>query len=624
MIKSLRIKFNRSTQSGWGRIGRLAVVAAVLAPQPPTVYGLAALEGSAHHGVPTMAVGDNANLKSISYEGNSVRVELDRPAQYRVFALNQPPRLVIELPRTLHGPKPYEAAVNDGTLKRIRSSQFKTTPDMVTRVVLDLPRMIPYKAVQEGNGVVLRFNEAAGEGETEVSTGDVREGEAAADVVATAAARSGSRGSARPKDLLASLPKNPITIDFDDADIRDVIRVLAEMSGVNIIYSNDLRGVVTIHLDRVPFDEVFNTVLTTQGLVAQQIGNNILRVLTPEALSSDRARSVTTYKTFTLSYGKASEVATHLSAVKISPTGRFTVDERNNAIVVTDTPEGLAAAERLILDLDRKPQQVLIETKIIEINLDKALQLGIQWEYGRRELKTNGMQVMGQRFAESGNTVPDGKVGFPAFDSSGNEIVVYGANPTERGTGVNLPGDTDSTAITFGFINNSDLLSATLNALEKENQTKTLTNPKIVTTNNQQAKIQIGQKVPFLQTTVSGTGTATQSTVFADVGFIIDVTPTISVDNRIRLKVKPEASSVRGITSAGPTIDTTTAETEVMLTDGETIVIGGLVSESMIEDAKKVPLLGDLPVLGVFFRSTLNQKVRKELLVFITARIVPD
>ncbi|HMU75286.1 MAG TPA: type II and III secretion system protein, partial [Elusimicrobiota bacterium] len=163
-----------------------------------------------------------------------------------------------------------------------------------------------------------------------------------------------------------------------------------------------------------------------------------------------------------------------------------------------------------------------------------------------------------------------------------------------------------------------------LGALETENEAKTLTNPKIITTNNQNAKIQIGQKVPFLQTTVSPGGTATQSTVFADVGFIIDVTPTINEDNRIRLKVKPESSNVEGTTDAGPTINTTTAETEVILRDGDTIVIGGLVSENMVKSVSKVPLLGDLPVLGVFFRSLSDTKKRQELLVFITARIVPD
>lgn len=625
MKKTFQFVSKPGAGARWGRAFRLSLALASAMPGP-SVYGLPVLDGGKSAAGATVTLGDVANLKSISYEGKSVRVELDRPAEYRVFALSQPPRLVIELPKTVHGPKPYEAAVNDEILKRIRSSQFKTSPEMVTRVVLDLPRMVPYRALKDGNGVVLRFDEsAAGSAPASAETvADVREGEATASVVAAASTRATSRGSAKPKDLLASLPKNPITIDFDDADIRDVIRVLAEMSGVNIIYANDLRGVVTIHLDRVPFDEVFNTVLTTQGLVAQQIGNNILRVLTPEALSTDRARSVTTYKTFTLNYGKASEVSTHLSAVKISPTGRFTVDERNNAIVVTDTPEGLAAAERLIADLDRRPQQVLIETKIVEINLDKSLELGIQWEYSSHMNQTaNGRQIIGIREVTDGTEAPKGSVGFGGTNAAGEDIVTSAAGPGRRGTGVNLPG-AQSSAITFGFINNSDLLTATLDALEKENQTKTLTNPKIVTTNNQAAKIQIGQKVPFLQTTVAGTGTATQTTVFADVGFIIDVTPTISVDNRIRLKVKPEASSVRGITTAGPTIDTTTAETEVLLTDGETIVIGGLVSESMIEEASKVPLLGDLPVLGVFFRNTLNQKVRKELLVFITARIVPD
>lgn len=624
MKKTFQLDSKFGASSRWGRALRLSMALAVVLPGP-SAHGLAVFDGGKSGAGATVTLGDVANLKSISYEGKSVRVELDRPAEYRVFALSQPPRLVIELPRTVHGPKPYEAAVNDDTLKRIRSSQFKTSPEMVTRVVLDLPRMVPYRALKDGNGVVLRFNESDEGAPVPAETAaGVREGEAAASVVATAAARATTRGPAKPKDLLASLPKNPITIDFDDADIRDVIRVLAEMSGVNIIYANDLRGMVTIHLDRVPFDEVFNTVLTTQGLVAQQIGNNILRVLTPEALSTDRARSVTTYKTFTLNYGKASEVSTHLSAVKISPTARFSVDERNNAIVVTDTPEGLAAAERLIADLDRRPQQVLIETKIVEINLDKSLELGIQWEYSSHMNQTaNGRQIIGIREVTDGTEAAEGSVGFGGTNALGEDIVTSAAGPGRRGTGVNLPG-AQSSAITFGFINNSDLLTATLDALEKENQTKTLTNPKIVTTNNQAAKIQIGQKVPFLQTTVAGTGTATQTTVFADVGFIIDVTPTISVDNRIRLKVKPEASSVRGITSAGPTIDTTTAETEVLLTDGETIVIGGLVSESMIEEASKVPLLGDLPVLGVFFRNTLNQKVRKELLVFITARIVPD
>jgi type IV pilus assembly protein PilQ len=462
------------------------------------------------------------------------------------------------------------------------------------------------------------------------------QGETTETIESTARDRSTDRsGKSTPKDLLANLPKNPITIDFDDADVRDVIRVLSEMSGINMIYAADLRGFVTVHLNQVPFNEVFTTVLSMQGLVSQQIGNNILRILTPDALTVDRNRAVVTYRTFLLNYGKASEIATHLAAVRVNASGRVTVDDRNNALVVTDTPEGLAAAERLISELDRKPAQVLIETKLVQIDLDKSLDLGIQWEYGSNRPLGNGnpnnRRLIGQRFIDASDplgtnreiTSSAGKIGFSGVDSAGANSITYPADSANRGTGVSLPGPT-AAGISFGFINSSEMLTATLGALETERTAKTLTNPKIITTNNQPANIQIGSRVPFLQTTVSPGGTATQSTVFANVGFIIDVTPTINEDNQIRLKVKPESSSVTGITDSGPTIKTTSADTEVILKDGDTIVIGGLVSDSNIESVKKVPLLGDLPVLGVFFRSLSTSKVRQELLVFITARIVPN
>ncbi|HNC74753.1 MAG TPA: type IV pilus secretin PilQ, partial [Elusimicrobiota bacterium] len=614
------------------RAARLLALAAFLFPQPGA-FGMAVLESghldSTADGT-SISSNNEASLKSISYDRHAVRIKLDKEVAYRVFTLNSPPRVVVELPNTLHGPKPYEASVKDDVLKRIRSSQFKTSPEMVARIVFDLPRMVAFKTVREGDSIVLRFN--AGKEVSESADASAREenlqGEAEESLSAAAQVRVGGKSGKRaPKDILSSLPKNPITIDFDDADIRDVIRVLAEMSGINMIYASDLRGFVTVHLDQVPFDEVFSTVLTMQGLVSQQIGNNILRILTPEGLNTDRARSVTTYRTFFLNYAKAADLGSHLAAVKISPTSRFTVDAPNNALVVTDTPEGLAAAERLISELDRKPAQVLIETKLVQLSLGKSLDLGIQWEYANsRPLSDRNpanRRIIGQRKTEAGSSPPAGKVGFVGTDATGADEVTTAVDSATRGTGVNLAGPTKA-GITFGFINSSDLLTATLGALETENEAKTLTNPKIITTNNQNAKIQIGQKVPFLQTTVSPGGTATQSTVFADVGFIIDVTPTINEDNRIRLKVKPESSNVEGTTDAGPTINTTTAETEVILRDGDTIVIGGLVSENMVKSVSKVPLLGDLPVLGVFFRSLSDTKKRQELLVFITARIVPD
>lgn len=633
MMKTFETRFMRDLAGSWMGKGMRALLLACLAFPQTSVFALAMYEGA--HVKPdlssTVTTGAQANLKSISYDKNALHIRLDHSVPYRVFSLSRPPRVVLELSQTVHGPKPYEASVNDGILDRIRSAQFKSSPEMVTRIVLDIKKMVPYQSTREGDGIVLTFGGASTQSD-DVSTmakeADLA-GEDEATVDATAMERADGRNRKGVKDLMATLPKNPITIDFEDAEIRDVLRVLAEMSGVNMIYAADLRGFVTIHLDQVPFNEVFNTILATQGLVAQQMGNNILRILTPESLSNDRARSVVNYKTFVLNYGKASEIMAHLGAVKISPSAKVTVDERNNALVVTDTPEGISAAERLISELDSKPPQVLIETKIVQIDVNKTLQLGVQWEFANAARSGSTTRITGIR-TETVGTKPDASGG-PGFlgtrvnPTSGEieETVTQASKPGARGTGVSLPGPQQA-GITFGFINNSDILTATLNALETDGQTKTLTNPKVITTNNQAARIQIGSKIPFKTTTVSGTGLATESITFVDVGFIINVTPTINVDNRIRLKVKPEVSEVADARVSPPTIDTTVAETEVMIKDGETLVIGGLVSEKMVESASKVPLLGDLPVLGVFFRSTSKDKKRKEILVFVTARVVPD
>ena len=633
MMKTFETRFLRKLAGSWlGRGLRALLLASVAFPQS-SVFALAVYEGvhGRPDGSPLVTTGGQANLKSISYDKSALRIHLDRTVPFRVFSLSRPPRVVVELSQTVHGPKPYEAAVNDGILDRIRSAQFKSSPEMVTRIVLDIKKMVPYKSTREGDGIVLSFggSTVSTESAASATSESLVRGEEDVTVEATAVERTGGRGGKGVKDLMASLPKNAITIDFEDAEIRDVLRVLAEMSGVNMIYAADLRGFVTIHLDQVPFNEFFNTILATQGLVAQQMGNNILRVLTPESLSTDRARSVVNYKTFVLNYGKASEIMAHLGAVKISPNAKVTVDERNNALVVTDTPEGISAAERLISELDSKPPQVLIETKIVQIDVNKTLQLGVQWEFANGATSGSTFRTLGERTVTVGTTgVATGGPGFLGTrvdPTSGDieEVVTQATKPGARGTGVSLPGPQQA-GISFGFINNSDILTATLNALETDGQTKTLTNPKVITANNQAARIQIGSKIPFKTTTVTGTGIATESIVFVDVGFIINVTPTINVDNRIRLKVKPEVSEVADARVSPPTIDTTVAETEVMIKDGETLVIGGLVSEKMVESASKVPLLGDLPVLGVFFRSTSKDKKRKEILIFVTARVVPD
>jgi type II secretory pathway component GspD/PulD (secretin) len=190
---------------------------------------------------------------------------------------------------------------------------------------------------------------------------------------------------------------------------------------------------------------------------------------------------------------------------------------------------------------------------------------------------------------------------------------------------VNLPGNS-ATALTFGMINNTDILTATLNALVSKSATKVLSSPRVITLNNRQARIQVGDRIPYSTTTLGAGGVSQESVTFVDVGIILNVTPTINANERIRLNVKPEVSSVKGVSIPGapPQITTRTAETEVLIRDGETLVIGGLIDDQTIETERKVPLLGDIPVLGVFFRSTGDTKIRKELLIFLTPSIVHD
>lgn len=610
------------------------VLSAVFCVQSMAVEAIAAaqLSPAVMSGQPQALSASHARLEKVSFEDSTLKLSLDKQAEYRVFTLSRPPRLVVELFGTALATPQTEAQLDGDVLKRIRSAQFKSAPEKVARVVIDMKRTVPFESRREGNNIMVSFQETGSVQATEAKAGpdSQLEGEASATLTSTAVGdpvvRTPSRR--RSRDLLASLPKHPVAIDFDNADIRDVLRVLSEMSGINIIHGPDITGLLSIHLDKVPFNQAFETILAMQGLVAQQMGDNILRVLTPAALSADRGRAVTQYKTFVLNYAKAADVSQHIASLRISPNGKITVDERTNSLVVTDTAEGLSVAERLIGELDQKPQQVMIEARMVEVRLSDTLNIGVQWEYSNNTLDDGTLRILGVRKVITGTEPDPGEIGFlgARVNAEGEleDIVTSSARPQSRGTGVSLPGPQTS-AFTFGFINNTDLLTATLNALATKGLTKVLSNPKVVTVNNRLAKIQVGSRLPIRTTSVSPGGTVTENVTFLDVGIILTVTPTINADNRIRLNVKPEVSfpdaAPLGVT---PTINTRNAETEVLIRDGETLVIGGLIDEQVTKTSSKVPLMGDIPILGVFFRSTSDSKRRSELVVFLTPRIVQD
>jgi len=386
-----------------------------------------------------------------------------------------------------------------------------------------------------------------------------------------------------------TLPKDPVTLDFTEADIKDVLQILAVKTGMNIIYSDDVTGTLSLHLENVPFDEAMALILQMKGLVLQQVASNVLRVMTPQTLTKERADSVQVTQIFRLSYSKAQDMSSKITSIMTAESQKVTIqtDDRTNSIIVTSTPEGLLATAALITKLDIRPEQVLIEAKIVEISVGDTKDIGINWTLNR--------DVVGHT---------DSRI-------------------TEEAQSL-TPSQATIGSFTYGYLRSDVQLTARLAAAQTKGNARILSQPRIATLNNMEAKIVVGGQIPYSQTTIGAGGVSTQSTSFMTVGIQLTVTPTINADGRITMKVSPQVSNVTRITALGPETRTKQADTTVLVKNGETIVIGGLITQDERKDASQIPLLGDLPVLGHFFKSYHDDKQKTELMIFLTPYIMKE
>lgn len=430
------------------------------------------------------------------------------------------------------------------------------------------------------------------------------------------------------RDIMSRLPRDIVTLDFDNTDIRDVIRLLAAKARVNIVFGPDVAGSLTLHLTDVPFNEAFRTALSMMKLTTDQVGDNILRVITPAELTKQRTTSTAITKVYVLNYAKASEVKSTIDSVRTAEGrgGSSTADTKTNTLIVTDSLEGQLSTENLISQMDQRPRQVLIETKIVEINANSGLNYGVQWDYqGVQTGKIGGQQ--GATLIGT-TTPPQSALGttLPPLDRNANTVV--GAGASGRGTGVALAADRVFGALTLGRITNNFILNATLTAAASEGKAKILSEPKIATLNNQPANINVTTQIPYVTSNVASTGVQTQTVSYVTTGIQLTVTPSINADGRITLQVNPNVSQPSATAAASstgaPAVDARTANTTVLVRDGETIVIGGLITDTLQDTISKVPLLGDIPILGWLFKKKSKTRVRAELLIFVTTRILPD
>ncbi len=597
---------------------------------------------------------ENATVQSVRVSADSVYIASDRPVQYKAFTTGQPPKLVLELMdsrmKTLQ-----EIPVNGDSLLRVRTGQYKTSPASISRVVMDLSRKTAYQITRKGNELIVMLGArpaAPAARPTKDAPAEVPAGvkvitpaepaparpiemtlEAApvkpAQFSSPVSAARKARPSSYYRNIMENLPKDPITFDYSDADVREVLDMLAAKAGINMIYGDDVSGTVTISLAKVPFDEAFKTLLNVKGLTTQQSGDNILRIASPAIFLSEMKKGMAQTRVFFLNYMKSDEAKIQVDAVASAEgrtAARCTADDTNNALVVTDTLLGLDATERLLKNLDRAPKQVVIEAKLVEVNLDNSLDYGISWSgYGEK----NG------NYVGAGNS--EDQMG-KGNDSPGLDQLTAGVgtrlspplNAANGGTGVNLPANLVYGAFRLGKVASNYMFDAVITAAAKKGKAKVLSDPKVATLNNKEASINITTQIPYTttETTATTPPTLTTRVTYLTTGIVLKVTPTINSDGRISMKINPSVSqpsaTVPSVTGGAPGIDTRSADTNVIVRNGETIVIGGLIHDTQSEAVFKVPILGDIPLLGYLFKKKSMSRTRMELLIFVTPRILED
>ncbi len=414
-----------------------------------------------------------------------------------------------------------------------------------------------------------------------------------------------------------------ISVDFKDADIRQVLRIISLKSGVDIVAGLDVEGLVTIKLTNVPWEQALDIILRTYGFTYERNGT-IVRVLTIEALEQEALST----EVFPLDYANAKEVPDIVKEM-LSDRGRVRFDERTNTVIVTDIPSTLFQIKRVIERLDQRTPQVLVEIKVVETRLSKDERLGIDWS-DSLTLATSAVSLP--------TTFP-----FPGGSRLGKlgEHFIPRAGTFSPSTGASLPEGRVPEAggqVTFGTLSTTGL-SAVLNFLQSRTDTHIVSNPNISALNNQEAKIHIGEEYPIPNYSIDPTTGRTTITGYTPkkIGTVLTVTPHINPSDEIVVDLKPEvisfSANVTFDTGAGnsvslPRFTTQTAQTQVRIRDSHTIAIAGLVKKTEAKTESKVPVLGDLPLLGVLFKSTSryggSDPVYQDLLIFLTVKLMED
>jgi len=424
-----------------------------------------------------------------------------------------------------------------------------------------------------------------------------------------------------------------LTLNFQDIDVRSVLQLLADTSGQNIVVSDSVTGNLTLRLQNVPWDQALDIVLRTKGLDKRRQDNVIIIGPTEELANREKAELAAHREVQELSpvhseflqvnYAKVADLAKLIKSTgskdsMLSARGTLSIDDRTNTLLVQDTAERLADIRRLVQTLDVPIRQVLIEARIVVVSDTFERDLGAK--LGISTVGSAGANL----FSVSGSASSSDSIVQAATSAASGPAAIATSALANRYQ-VNLPATNVNGSVGVSLLSGSHLIDLELSAAENEGKSETISSPRVITANQKQATILQGTEIPYQESASSGATT----TQFKNAVLSLKVTPLITPDNRVVLDIDVSDDTVGAqVTSATggsvPSIDTRQIQTQVLVNDGQTVVLGGILETTKSKSADKVPFLADIPVLGNLFKNTININNKTELLIFITPKILRE
>lgn len=417
-----------------------------------------------------------------------------------------------------------------------------------------------------------------------------------------------------------------LSLNFQDIEVRAVLQLIADFTDLNMVTSDSVRGNLTLRLKNVPWDQALDIVLKTKGLAMRRSGTVILvapseEVAAREKLELEAKKQLEKLEPLIseliqVNYAKASEIAKMLSdkaASVMSERGSTTVDNRTNTILVVDTSDKLDAVRKLVSKLDVPVRQVLIESRIViadnSFAKDMGVRFGVSGIGNKDTLTTTAGTLEG-----TDSVIQQGVV-------SGTPLVNASPPALNRRLNVNLPASTGNPArIALAILGSNSLLDLELSALQTDGRGEVISNPRVVTANQQEALIQQGTQIPYQEASSSGA----TSVSFKEAVLGLKVRPQITPDDRIFLDLAVNKDSVGAVFNGIPSINTKEVKTQVLVNNGDTVVLGGVYEQESSTGVSRVPFFGDLPLIGALFRSTSTKDNKSELLIFVTPKILKE